>query len=122
MSDKKDAATPKLFGERDARTTPATFPDDASGPGVLGRGAYPNPQPPADTTEELDDGRVIQTSSAQPTGATVEMYTPSADVTEATEDGRTIQIASKGVPMPMAQARTLGLVKGSARHGPQETK
>jgi hypothetical protein len=41
-----------------------------------------------------------------------EQFVPAEDVTETTDDGRTIQLAVKGVPMPMADAMALGLVKG----------
>lgn len=40
-----------------------------------------------------------------------EMFTPEKDVTETLEDGRTIQVAVKGVPMPVTEAKKLGLVK-----------
>ena len=42
-----------------------------------------------------------------------EQFVPTEDVTETTDDGRTIQLAVKGVPMPVADAMALGLVKGA---------
>jgi hypothetical protein len=44
-----------------------------------------------------------------------EMFVPEKDVTETTDDGRTIQIAVKDVPIPMAEAKKLGLVKDDAK-------
>ena len=44
-----------------------------------------------------------------------ESYTPTEDVTETLEDGRQIQVAVKGVPMPVAEAEKLGLIKGETK-------
>lgn len=95
-------------------------------PRVLGTPARATPvqeiAPPALKTETLDDDRVIQVAPAERAADLPgELYTPAADVHETTADGRTIQIAAKGTPIPMAQARQLGLVKDApaARH---ETK
>lgn len=70
----------------------------------------------------LDDGRVIQGSQDAPSASPIELYTPHADVFETQDDGRVIQLATKGVPMPMAHAHAVGLVKAPAARGPQETK
>lgn len=51
-----------------------------------------------------------------------ETYTPEHDVTKELPDGRTIQVAAKGVPVSMARARELGLVKDAQQAGPSETK
>lgn len=112
MSDRQ-RTDPKIIG------TPAT-PATAR---VLGNATpVQAAAPPELKQEELDDGRVLQVAET-PTRADLpgEMHTPAADVHETTDDGRTIQIASKGVPIPIAQARQLGLVKDTqtVRH---ETK
>lgn len=51
-----------------------------------------------------------------------EPFVPEEDVTHTLPDGRTIQLAAKGVPVPQAEARRLGLVKDQQRQGPKETK
>lgn len=64
------------------------------------------------STETLDDGRVLQVAAAAPTGDLPgETYTPPNDVIETDANGSAIQIAAKGVPIPIAQARALGLIK-----------
>ena len=50
----------------------------------------------------------------KPLSNNAESFTPEKDVTETTDDGRTIQVAVKGVPMPIAEAEKLGLVKGAS--------
>jgi len=50
------------------------------------------------------------------------MYTPEDDVIGTTADGRTYQIAAKGVPVPMAEAQRLGLIKAPQQQGPTEIK
>lgn len=68
---------------------------------------------------------------ANPFGPTV--WVPEEDVVGELEDGRTIQLASKGVPIPAAEAYNKGLIdeKGKAvkqtaparkSAGPSETK
>lgn len=49
-------------------------------------------------------------------------YTPEEDVTREQADGTQVQVAVKGVPVPMATARALGLVKDQQQVGPSETK
>jgi hypothetical protein len=53
---------------------------------------------------------------------TQNQYTPKHDVLETLPDGRQIVVAAAGRPVPMAQARELGLVKDGAGAGPAETK
>lgn len=53
---------------------------------------------------------------------TNEPYVPENDVTETLPDGRVVQLAAKGVPIPQAEARRLGLLKDRQQSGPQETK
>ena len=43
-----------------------------------------------------------------------EMFVPEKDYFETTSDGRQIQIAVKGVPLPLTEARKLGLVTETA--------
>jgi hypothetical protein len=92
-------------------------------PGVLGSGQRAGQQP-ADGSETLSDGRVIATSSAAATADTPgEMYTPKEDVTETDANGSVFLVAAANVPIPLAEARRLGLVKDTQRKaGPQETK
>ncbi len=87
-----------------------------------------------DKTQELEDGRVQVTESGI-SGDAIEIvgertslktsetfYTPKEDVLETYEDGKVIILAHKNVPIPMADARSLGLVKDSQKVGPTETK
>lgn len=49
-------------------------------------------------------------------------YTPTSDVTETLPDGTVKVIARAGVPIPIEQARRLGLLKDRGRAGPAEHK
>ena len=78
---------------------------------------------PADgSTHVMDDGRVIQGSPDAPPAAVIAMYTPSEEVTDTDAQGVVTLVAAKGVPIPLADAQRLGLVKAPVARGPQETK
>lgn len=49
-------------------------------------------------------------------------YTPPVDVTETLPNGQVKVIARAGVPIPLAEARRLGLVKDRKHRGPAEHK
>ena len=51
-----------------------------------------------------------------------DVYIPEADITAVGADGLTRLVAAQGVPIPMAEAKALGLVKDEQTAGPSETK
>lgn len=51
-----------------------------------------------------------------------EFYTPEQDVTEEGADGVARLVAAAGVPVPMEQAKRLGLIKPAKKAEPQEVK
>lgn len=50
------------------------------------------------------------------------VFIPDADITETGADGVERLVAAKGVPVQLARARQLGLIKDQQAAGPQETK
>ena len=92
-------------------------------PDVLSTGMPVSSNAPTDgSTQTLDDGRVLQGRADAPTAAAVGTYTPSEDVTDTDALGVVTLVAAKGVPIPLADAQRLGLVKAPVARGPQETK
>ncbi len=49
-------------------------------------------------------------------------YTPAMDITKKKDDGSVEVIARKGVPIPLAEAIRLGLIKAPQTQGPSERK
>lgn len=74
----------------------------------------------SETGEPVVGAPAVDTSSNRPAkgitseiGATQGDYVPDADQYQVLPDGRVLQLAVKGTPMPVGEARNLGLIGGS---------
>jgi pyruvate/2-oxoglutarate dehydrogenase complex dihydrolipoamide acyltransferase (E2) component len=62
------------------------------------------------------------TPGRSPMMATTSPYVPESDIYETLADGRVVLVARAGVPVPIARARQLGLVKDAVPAGPTNVK